>query len=268
MPVMYRIHDQPSAEKAEGLREYLESLGLSLRKTSQLRPRDFAQVLERAKQSEHKDAIHETVLRSQAQAEYAPENIGHFGLALTGYAHFTSPIRRYADILVHRALIAAFRMGEGGLPDDASAAFDKTGVHITATERRAMRAERDAMDRYLTAYLADRVGAVMSGRITSIGRFGIFVRLDETQADGLLPARRLPGGPFRVDERRQQLEGHGVVYRLGQPVTVKLVEADAVTASIGFDLVEGGTDAPRAKGSRPPPRRPERAPERGRRRRR
>jgi len=266
-PVMYRIHDQPSAEKVLGLREFLESIGFSLRKSAQLRPKDFAHILERAAESEHKEAINETVLRSQAQAEYAPENIGHFGLALPCYGHFTSPIRRYADILVHRALIRAFRLGDGALPDDAGPEFDKVGVHVTATERRAMRAERDAMDRYLTAFLAERLGQTMTGRITSVGRFGIFVRLDETQADGLLPARRLPGGPFHTVEGRQQLEGNGVVYALGAQVTVKLVEADPVTASVGFDLVEGGSDAPKSRGPRRPPRRESPPPRRGRSRR-
>ena len=266
-PVMYRIHDQPSAEKAEGLREYLASIGMSLRKSPQLRPKDFAQVLERAAESEFKDAINETVLRSQSQAEYAPENIGHFGLALPRYCHFTSPIRRYADVLVHRALIRAFHLGGGALPDDAGAEFDKVGVHVTATERRAMRAERDAMDRYLTAYLAERLGQTMTGRITSVGRFGVFVRLDETMADGLLPARRLPGGPFHTVEGRQRLEGNGVVYSLGDAVTVKLVEADPVQASVGFDLVEGGTDAPKSRGPRTPPGRDPNPPRRGRKRR-
>ena len=266
-PVMYRIHDQPSAEKIEGLREYLQSIGLSLRKSPQLRPMDFAQLLERAAESEFKDAINETVLRSQSQAEYAPENIGHFGLALPRYGHFTSPIRRYADVLVHRSLIRAFHLGEGGLPDDAGTEFDKVGVHITATERRAMRAERDAMDRYLCAYLAERLGQTMTGRITSVGRFGVFVRLDETMADGLLPARRLPGGPFHTVEGRQQLQGNGVVYSLGDAVTVKLVEADPVQASVGFDLVEGGTDAPKSRGPRTPPRRDPNPPRRGRKRR-
>jgi len=266
-PTIYRIHDQPSAEKAEGLREYLQSIGMSLRKSPQLRPKDFAQILERAAESEFKDAINETVLRSQSQAEYAPENIGHFGLALPRYCHFTSPIRRYADVLVHRALIRAYHLGDGALPDHAGTEFDKVGVHVTATERRAMRAERDAMDRYLTAYLAERLGQTMTGRITSVGRFGVFVRLDETMADGLLPARRLPGGPFHTVEGRQRLEGNGVIYSLGDAVTVKLVEADPVQASVGFDLVEGGTDAPKSRGPRTPQRRDPPPPRRGRKRR-
>ncbi|MBC6441431.1 MAG: ribonuclease R [Rhodospirillales bacterium] len=264
MPVMYRIHDQPSPEKIEGLREFLQSLGLSLRKSAQLRPADFASILGKVSDTEHKDAVNEAVLRSQSQAEYAPENIGHFGLGLEAYCHFTSPIRRYADLLVHRALIRGLKLGSGGLPENGDTAFDKTGVHLTATERRAMKAERDAMDRYLADYMADRVGAVMPGRIVGVGRFGVFVRLDEIGADGLLPARRLPGGPFRVLDGRQELEGDGIVFRLGDSVTVELVEADPVAATIGFDLVEGGierktrrpgTSSPRGRKHRSGPRR-------------
>ena len=250
-PAMYRIHDQPSLEKAEALREYLESQGLSLRKSPQLRPRDFNQILKRVNGTDQQDAVNEAVLRSQAQAEYAPENIGHFGLALPAYCHFTSPIRRYADLLVHRALIGAFDLGGGALPDDAGAAFDKVGVHLSAMERRATRAERDAVDRFVVSFMADRIGATMTGRVTGIGRFGLFVRLDETGADGLLPASRLPGGPFRFMEGRQQLVGHGVRYDLGEPVTVKVAEVEPVTAGLSFDLVEGGSEAsgrpPRSK---------------------
>jgi len=253
MPVMYRIHDQPTPEKAEGLREYLASLGLSLRKSPQLRPGDFAQLLKTVSETKHKDAVNEAVLRSQSQAQYAPENIGHFGLGLQTYCHFTSPIRRYADILVHRALIRSLRLGAGGLPDDAGAAFDKTGVHITATERRAMKAERDAMDRYMAGYMAERLGQTMEGRIVGIGRFGTFVRVNDVEADGLIPARRLPGGPFRVADARQALEGDGVAYCLGDPVVVKLVEADPVAATVGFDLVEGGVES-RSRPHRPTPR--------------
>ncbi len=248
MPVMYRIHDQPTPEKAHNLREYLQGIGLSLRKSPQLRPADFAQILKSVVDTDNKDAVNEAVLRSQSQAQYAPGNIGHFGLGLVNYCHFTSPIRRYADVLVHRALIRSLRLGPGGLPEDADAGFDKMGVHLSATERRAMKAERDAMDRYLSEYLAERLGTEEAGKIVGVGRFGVFVRLDSVQADGLLPARRLPGGPFRHHEDRHELEGHGVVYRLGDPVVVSLVEADPVSATVGFDLVEGGVAQRGARG--------------------
>jgi len=244
LPAMYRIHDQPSHEKADALRDYLESQGLSLRKSAQLRPRDFNHILQRVRGTDQQDAVNEAVLRSQAQAEYAPENIGHFGLALVAYCHFTSPIRRYADLLVHRALIGAFGLGAGALPADAGSAFDKVGIHLSAMERRATRAERDAVDRFVVSYMAERLGAIMTGRITGLGRFGVFVRLDDTGADGLLPASRLPGGPFRFWEGRQQLVGRGVSYNLGEAVTVRVAEVDPVTAGLSFELIEGAADSP------------------------
>ena len=256
LPTMYRIHDQPSQEKADALRDYLASQGLSLRKSTQLRPRDFNHILQKVRGTEQQEAVNESVLRSQAQAEYAPENIGHFGLSLAAYCHFTSPIRRYADLLVHRALIGAFGLGAGALPGDAGGAFDKVGIHLSAMERRAVRAERDAVDRFVVSYMAERVGATMTGRITGMGRFGVFVRLDETGADGLLPASRLPGGPFRFWEGRQQLVGRGVAYNLGELVTVKVAEVDPLTAGLSFELVEGGSDSHAA----PPKSRPKPSP--------
>ena len=243
LPTMFRIHDQPSAEKAEALRDYLESQGLSLRKSPQMRPGDFNNILKRVHGTDQQDAVNEAVLRSQSQAEYAPENIGHFGLSLSAYCHFTSPIRRYADLVVHRALIGAFGLGAGTLPDDAGSAFDKVGVHLSAMERRATRAERDAVDRFVVSFMADRIGATMTGRITGMGRFGVFVRLDDTGADGLLPASRLPGGPFRFIEGRQQLVGHGIKFDLGEVVSVKVAEVEPTTAGLSFELVEGGTES-------------------------
>ena len=234
MPVMYRLHDRPSPEKADELRGFLESLGLSLRRSPGLRPGDFAQVLKRARASEHRHAIHEAVLRSQAQAEYGPERIGHFGLALAAYSHFTSPIRRYADLVVHRSLIAALGLGDDGPAPGAD--LEELGAHLTATERRAARAERETVDRYLARCMADRIGAVMAGRVCGLGRFGLIVRLDGLEAEGLLPARRLPGGPFCFDERRRSLRGRGIVWRLGDAVTIAIAEANPVSGAVIFEL--------------------------------
>ena len=234
---IYRLHDRPAPEKADELRDFLESLGLRLRRSPALRPRDFAQVLKQAATSRHRHAIHEAVLRSQAQAEYGPERRGHFGLALAAYSHFTSPIRRYADLVVHWALIAALGLGAGGLADGAD--FARLGAHLTATERRAVWAEREAMDRYLASYLAERTGAVMAGRVAGLGRFGLIVRIDGIEADGLLPARRLPGGPFRFDERRRTLRGRDGTWRLGDAIAVVLTEANPVSGGVTFDLASG-----------------------------
>jgi ribonuclease R len=212
--------------------------------------------------------VNETVLRSQSQAVYSPGNLGHFGLALTRYAHFTSPIRRFPDLIVHRALVAAFGLGEGGLPESDRGRFDEFGEHLSMCERRAVAAERGAMDRYVAAYMAQHVGASFPGRVTSVTRFGLFLSLDGTGADGLLPIRSLGQEFFRHEEGRQMLIGErtGESFGLGDRLRVRLVEADAATGGLLFELVEvierverhalpRGRGGPRA-GRRDGPRRP------------
>ena len=190
-PLVYRIHDAPSLAKLEALREFLKSIELSLPKSGNLRPSHFNRILARVVESEHGPLLHEVVLRTQAQAEYSPENIGHFGLNLRRYAHFTSPIRRYADLIVHRALIRALKLGEGGLPDHIQAELPEIAAKISAAERRAMTAERDTIDRLVAHWLADRIGASFTGRIAGVTRAGLFVKLDDTGADGFVPMRSL-----------------------------------------------------------------------------
>ena len=194
------------------------------------------------------------VLRSQTQADYAPDDLGHFGLALRRYCHFTSPIRRYADVLVHRALIDACRLGTDGLGETDIAHSTIPAEHISATERRAALAERNALDRYTTAFLAERVGAQFSARVTGVTRFGLFVKLHETGADGLIPIRSLPDDWYEHDEVRHQLVGRntGGTYTLGEPVTVELMEADVATGSLAFTLIEGGKPGKAAPGRRGP----------------
>jgi ribonuclease R len=240
MPCMYRVHEEPAPEKVEALREFLASLGYRLAKGQVLRPKHFAEILDRAAGTPHAHLVSEVVLRSQAQAVYSPDNRGHFGLALRRYAHFTSPIRRYADLLVHRALISALGLGAGGLPVGAEAAFARIGEHVSMTERRADAAERDAEDRFIAAYLASRVGASFSGRISGVTRFGLFVTLDETGADGLVPIRTLPSDYYVHEEARHRLVGRnsGRVYVLGDAVEVRLAEADMVTGGLIFELLE------------------------------
>jgi Exoribonuclease R len=191
-PCMYRVHDAPDAAKVEALREFVATLGFNLAKGQVLRPKMFTQLLERVKGSPFAEMVHELVLRSQSQAVYSPVNIGHFGLALARYCHFTSPIRRYSDLLVHRALIDGCRLGDDGLPPDAEERFPAIGEHISTTERRAAAAERDAGDRFIAAFLAKRVGEILAGRVTGVTRFGLFVRLADTGADGLVPSRACP----------------------------------------------------------------------------
>jgi ribonuclease R len=184
--------------------------------------------------------VNETVLRSQSQAVYSPDNLGHFGLALARYAHFTSPIRRFPDLIVHRALIAAYGLGEGGLPEADKGRFTEFGEHLSMCERRAVAAERGALDRYVAAYMAAHVGASFPGRVTGVTRFGLFVTLDGTGADGLIPVRSLGQEFFRHDEARQLLIGErtGETYGLGDRLRLKLVDADIATGGLLFEIIE------------------------------
>jgi ribonuclease R len=252
-PCMYRIHDRPSDEKLEALRDFLASLDLALPPASVLRPRHFSALLERARGQPHERIVNEAVLRGQAQAEYGPENIGHFGLALARYAHFTSPIRRYADLLVHRALIAGLDLGRDGLTDGEAARFPDLGEHITRTERRAAAAERDAVDRYLAAHLAERVGHVFAARVSGVTRFGLFVTLEENGASGLVPFRGLPEDRWVHEPATHSLSGARtrLSFRLGDAVEVRLAEAVPVTGGLVFHLMQGAP-AKRA-GPRPAP---------------
>ena len=252
-PCMYRIHDAPDAAKIEALRAFVATLGLNLAKGQVLRPRMFTQLLEKAKDTPYATMIHELVLRSQSQAVYSPVNIGHFGLALPRYAHFTSPIRRYSDLLVHRALVAGCKLGDGALPPGEGERFAAIGEHISQTERRAAAAERDAIDRFVAAFLADRVGEIIAGRVTGVTRFGLFVRLDETGADGLVPIASLPNDFYDHDEANHALVGRrwGRVYRLGERVMVRLVQAEPLTGGLLLELIEGG-DSDEAPAPLPP----------------
>ena len=248
-PVMYRVHEPPSPDKLEGLRQSLASLGYKLQRSSAVRPSHLASILRQAADSGHLDLVSGLILRSQSKAVYSPVNAGHFGLALQRYCHFTSPIRRYPDILVHRALIAANGLGAGGLPEEAADRFDELGEKISMTERRAESAEREAKDRYVTAFLSDRVGARFGGRITGVTRFGLFVTLDKIGADGLIPIRTLPHDYYDHDETEHRLIGRdsGLTYTLGETVQIELREANVDTGGLVFEMIEGGTQLQRDK---------------------
>lgn len=253
LPLIYRVHEEPSKEKLFSFSDYLRTIGIPFAKGQVMKPAIFNRILERAKGTVHEEVMNDVVLRTQAQAIYAPGNLGHFGLNLARYAHFTSPIRRYADLIVHRALIRALNAGPGGLTDSEIARLGETADHISMTERRAMAAERDSVDRYIAAYMKDRVGAVFDGRIASVTRFGLFVRLKEIGADGLLPIRALGLDFFRHDEKRHALVGERTrkVYRLGDKITVRLAEAAPLTGGLRFDLAEDEPVTPRARTKRP-----------------
>jgi ribonuclease R len=255
VPCMYRIHAPPSDEKLEALRGFLSTLGISLPPGNALHPRDFDRVLRRFAGTPESQLVSEVMLRSQSQAAYSPDNIGHFGLALSHYAHFTSPIRRYADLLVHRALIKGLRLGSDGISDEQTAAFAEIGERITETERRAQAAEREAIDRYLTAFMAARIGGRFAARISGVTRFGLFVTVTETGASGIVPFATLPDDYWHYDEREQTLTGRRTqkVYRLAQEVEVLLSEANAVTGGMVFHVLEsdeGVRNSPSGKWSR------------------
>lgn len=238
--LLYRVHEEPPAEKLESLRDTAEAAGFSLAKGQVLKTAHLNQLLNQAAGSEEAELINISTLRSMTQAYYSPANFGHFGLALRSYAHFTSPIRRYADLIVHRALITAHGWGDDGLSPLDIEKLEPTATHISDTERRSMMAERDTTDRYLAAYLSERVGNEFPGRISGIARFGVFVKLDETGADGLIPMRNLGREYFHFDPDSGTLMGadSGVIISVGQRVLTRLTEAAPVTGGLALELLE------------------------------
>jgi ribonuclease R len=256
-PLLFRVHEEPSPEKLESLRDTAQAAGLVLAKGQVLKTAHLNALLAQAEGTDHDELINISTLRAMTQAYYSPTNFGHFGLALQSYAHFTSPIRRYSDLVVHRALISAHKWGDDGLSHQEIERLEKTAQHISETERRSMMAERDTNDRYLAAFLSDRLGAEFSGRISGIAKFGAFVKLDETGADGLIPIRSLGAEYFHFDRDKGTLMGSqsGMMIGLGQRVRVKLTEAAPVTGGIALELISiEGRDMPKGPpGSRGKP---------------
>jgi ribonuclease R len=250
LPLIYRVHDEPSQEKVHNLQEFLKTLDLPFAKSGALRPSLFNRVLGQVRGEDYEPLVNEVVLRSQAQAEYSAENYGHFGLNLRRYAHFTSPIRRYADLIVHRALIRALGLGEGALPEtETLESLSEVAAQISVTERRAMKAERETADRLIAHFLADRIGATFQGRISGVTRAGLFVKLSDTGADGLIPIRTLGTEYYNYDETRHALVGSrsGAMHRLGDVVDVRLVEAAPVAGALRFELLSEGQVIPRGR---------------------
>ncbi len=245
-PLIYRVHDAPSSEKLVALSEFLASIDINAPKTSFNRPGQFNKVLAKAVGTEHEEILNEVVLRAQAQAEYRPGNLGHFGLNLRRYAHFTSPIRRYADLIVHRALVSAFGLGEGGLSDAEKSKLDAIAEAISQSERKAMSAERETVDRLIAMHLAERVGEHFKARISGVTRFGLFVKLLDTGADGFVPVATLGRDYYKHVENHHALVGErtGESYRLGDRVDVRLVEANPAAGALRFEMMSDGRYSP------------------------
>ncbi|WP_347091844.1 ribonuclease R [Sphingomonas parapaucimobilis] len=248
-PVMYRVHEVPSRTKLVALKEYLETFDIPFAMGQVIRPATFNRIVDKVGDADFRPQVMEQILRSQTQAYYAPVNQGHFGLSLGSYAHFTSPIRRYADLVVHRALVGAYKLGDGGLLPEGDE-MERLGTSISQMERRAMEAERETIDRYVAAYLSEHVGQVVETRITGVTNFGFFATVDGVGGDGLMPIRDLGGDYFHYDEGSQQLLGEKSreIYKLGQRLPLRLAEANPVSGALRFELPDG-------KGAAPEPRR-------------
>ncbi|WP_157217662.1 ribonuclease R [Flavisphingomonas formosensis] len=251
-PVMYRDHEPPSREKLVALKEYLATFGIQFALGQVVRPSTFNHILGRVDDEAIRPQIMEQVLRSQTQAYYAPTNTGHFGLALGSYAHFTSPIRRYADLLVHRALVGAYGLGEGRLTSEEAEQMGRLGESISQAERRAMEAERETIDRYVAAYLATHVGEIVDTRITGVQSFGFFATVVGLGGDGLVPVSTLGAERFRFDEAAHALVGEesGERYASGQFLQLRLVEANPINGALRFELPEGANHLPVRRGGK------------------
>jgi ribonuclease R len=250
-PLIYRVHEAPAPEKVVALADFLKTIGISAPRGQVMKPKDFNRILVQAAGKEYQHLVNEVVLRTQSQALYSPENRGHFGLNLRRYAHFTSPIRRYADLIVHRALVSVHGWGDDGLSDWDLLHLGDTAEIISAAERRAMAAERETVDRLIAAHLSQQTGSVFEARISGTAKAGLFVALNESGADGFVPAASLGAEYFVYDEARRALIGErsGETFRLGDPVRVKLVEATPVAGGLRFEMVSRG------KAGKPLPRR-------------
>jgi ribonuclease R len=240
-PVMYRVHEPPSREKLVALKEYLQTFDLEFALGQVIRPATFNRVLDRVGEADFRPQVMEQVLRTQTQAYYGPGNHGHFGLSLGSYAHFTSPIRRYADLVVHRSLVAAYKLGPGALTAEDAGNMEQLGENISKLERRAMEAERETVDRYVAAYLSEHVGTIVDTRITGVQNFGFFATVDGIGGDGLVAVRDLGSEYFRFDEAGKRLVGEhsGEEFALGQRLALRLVEANPVSGALRFELPDG-----------------------------
>ena len=250
-PLLYRVHEQPSAEKVRALAMFLKTVELSLPLGQVMKPKHFNDLLREVKGKDYQNLVNDVVLRTQAQAVYSPDNKGHFGLALRRYAHFTSPIRRYADLIVHRALVSALGLGGDGLSADDISRLAETADMISDAERRAMAAERETTDRLIASHLAGQTGALFRGRIGGVVGAGLFIKLNDSGADGFIPVSSLGSDYFVYSEVEHALIGQrsGEKFQLGDPVEVKLLEVTPISGGLRFEMVSDGRQG------KPPPQR-------------
>ncbi|MBT6037565.1 MAG: ribonuclease R [Kordiimonadaceae bacterium] len=239
-PCMYRIHEQPSFDKLENLRQFMQSLDYNIAKGQVIKPKFFNNLMSKVAGTPHENVVSTIVLRTQMQAKYSPDNHGHFGLSLTRYGHFTSPIRRYADVLVHRALIKALKLGSDGLSKYDIENLFETAEHISTTERNSMIAERSSTERYLAHYMSNKIDEEFEGKINGVIRAGLFVSLVETGGEGFIPISSIVGDYFHHDKDHQLLQGEhsGLIYQLGDSITVKLKEANPISGGLIFQLID------------------------------
>ncbi len=261
-PCMYRVHEAPGREKLIALKDYLDTFDIPLALGQVVTPQLFNRIIERVGDAEFRNEVMEMILRSQTQAYYSPQNAGHFGLSLGSYAHFTSPIRRYADLLVHRALVDAWTLEpdvrETALSSEDAKKMDVVGQAISSAERRAMEAERETLDRYVAAFLSTKVGEIIDTRITGVTNFGFFATVEGLGGDGLVPISTLGIERFRFDEGARTLTGEesGDEFRVGQHLQLRLVEANPVSGALRFELPEGANHLPFHRGRKDRTRKP------------
>lgn len=264
IPALYRVHEGPSEERLTSVRDFLGELGIGLGGGEDPQPEDYQRVLRSIKGRDDASVIQSVMLRSMSQAVYQPNNLGHFGLAFDAYTHFTSPIRRYADLLVHRAIrslirsnkkIANIRRVDGFIPIPTHLIYpydgdrlESTGEHLSVTERRADDATRDVVNWLKCEYLMDRVGEKYTGVVSAVTGFGLFVMLDELYVEGLIHVTGLPKDYYHHEASQHRMVGErtGRVFRLGQKLSVKLVRVNLEERKIDFELIGSPTDETKA----------------------